>query len=478
MSFGWWYETRVLERWVRLSFPLKHSIQIRVNGMKWRGIAINQATMLIVVVAILLGGFGVFLAAQTSNGTVTIFDPDANHIWNRTYSCLLLRHNGMGRKFGADALDPLLWTETQYLLKGSSHHRALACLDEFLHSHGETAMQDPLKRAILQRDLWAVFDWAAAGDDLFTQRRELESRLAEAIRRLALTPEQIHGLPNNYEAAVAARRYPTDYDPRKPREPFLPQDLFHSDGPWVCLSEQGKEPTALMHFNGRSRFLAFMRLPGGRDATLTYLERLRASAQPPLVPDGASRDLNLALPQFPVGTQVALVRQMIAIDNEGRLVPTKITESVQLRVYHSISPASKYMNSEDGPASHDQDFFEFRMSRPELFAGRNGGLVATTASQTEFPTFNNQGEDGFESRGLVTRQIVILESCRACHADSGIHSIQSRIQWMKWSKDTSRQVNRNGTDDAVAWETDVTEARKKEQPEFQLLQKMWRKIRE
>ena len=124
------------------------------------------------------------------------------------------------------------------------------------------------------------------------------------------------------------------------------------------------------HFSGRSRFLVFIRLPGGRDATLAYIERLRSSAQFPLL----GGLLNLALPQFPVATHVALVRQLIVVDSTGKLVPTKLTESVQLRVYHAITPGTRSMNYINGPSSHDQDFFEFRMSGPELFARRNGGL--------------------------------------------------------------------------------------------------------
>src|ERR1700677_1112392 len=120
-----------------------------------------------------------------------IFDSDPNHIWNRTHSCLFVRHSADGTEYGADTLDPLLWPQTQHLLTGDSHDRALACLDEFLRSHAERAVQDPLKRAIFQRDLWAVFDWAATGDDLPQQRRELETRLAEAMRRVAITPEQV-----------------------------------------------------------------------------------------------------------------------------------------------------------------------------------------------------------------------------------------------------------------------------------------------
>ncbi len=402
-----------------------------------------------------------------------IFDSDPNHIWNRTHSCLFVRQSGDGTDYGADTLDPLLWQRTQYLLTGDSHDRALTCLDEFLRSHAERAVQDPLKRAIFQRDLWAVFDWAAAGDDLPEQRRELETRLAEAVRRVAITPEQVRALPDTYAAAVAARQFATAYDPHNPEQPFLPAELFRSDGPWVCLSAYSEEPTAIVHFPGRSRFLIFMRLPDGRDATLRYVRKLRSSADPPLLRSESGTDfLNLALPQFPVGTQVALVRQAVIIDNRGSLAQTALTESVQLRVYHAVTSGSRYMNYINGPSSHDQDFFEFRMSRAELFGNVNGGLVAVHPGEKEYATFMTHGMDDFEPPAPLEGQGVVLKRCLGCHSDSGIHSVQSRLQWMNRSVGERQLGNNEGSGDAVTWETNVTIARKRLQPEFNMLQSL------
>jgi hypothetical protein len=433
--------------------------------VKWRWLIVDRATVVLFVAAAVLCGMCLPTPPQHPPGALTIFDSDPNHIWNQTYTCLFVRQSTDGKEYGADALDPLLWDNTQYLLTGDSHRRALACLDEFLRSHGERAVEDPLERAILQRDLWAVFDWTARNDDLPEQRRELESRLAVAIHRLALTPEQIRTLPDTYDAAVATQRFASAYDPRNPGEPFLPPDLFRPDGPWVCLSAHSGEPTALQHFyfSGRSRFLVFIRLPGGRDATLAYIERLRSSAQPLLL----GGLLNLALPQFPVGTHVALVRQLIVVDSTGKLVPTKLTESVQLRVYHAITPGTRYMNYINGPSSHDQDFFEFRMSRPELFARRNGGLVGVGPTETDFATFNAHGMDAFDPASPLEGQNIILKRCAGCHSDAGIHSVQSRTRWMK------QPPRAGGQSEPFAWETAVTIARKAQQPEFKLLQRLW-----
>lgn len=102
---------------------------------------------------------------------VAVFDYDPNHLWNRMYGCLLVREHADGTYYGADALDPLLWANTRHLLSGDSHRNSVVCLDEFLRRHGERVVQDPLKRALLQRDLWAVFDWAAAATTCHTSGR-------------------------------------------------------------------------------------------------------------------------------------------------------------------------------------------------------------------------------------------------------------------------------------------------------------------
>lgn len=442
--------------------------------MKWRPASEGVPLLALLVAAVALCGVWQSAAAQHPRSVPAIFDPEPNHIWNRTYGCLFIRQSPDGTEYGVEALDPLLWQQTKHLLIGDSHRSAVACLDEFLRSHAERTVRDPLKRAILQHDLWAVFDWAAAGDDLPQQRHDLEVRLAEAIRRLALTPKQVRALPDTYVAAVAAQQFAPAYGPRNSQQPFLPPELLGPDGPWVCLSAYSEEPTAIAHFSGRSRFLAFMRVPGGRAATLAHVRKLRSSPEAPLLlGDFPPTLLNLALPQFPVGTQVALLRQAIIIDNEGKLVPTALTESLQLRVYHAITPGTQDVNYINGPASHDQDFFEFRMSRTELFAPHNGGLGAVHPGETEYATFRTHGMDAFESTTPLERQTVILDHCRLCHSDSGIHSVQSRLQWMKRSQDARQQENEENHRDPIAWETNATIARKQHQPEFNLLQRLW-----
>ena len=60
----------------------------------------------------------------------------------------------------------------------------MAALNEFAARHGVDAVHDPLKRASLQRDLWAVFDWTTFHDDHPSERRALQESLAPIIREV------------------------------------------------------------------------------------------------------------------------------------------------------------------------------------------------------------------------------------------------------------------------------------------------------
>ena len=103
-------------------------------------------------------------AAPSAANTPALFDSDPRHVSNRLYRALHVRTVPDGKQYGFDTLDPLLWSETNHLLEGISHQQAIALANEFLRTHAERQITDPLKRAILQRDLWAVLDWADQPD--------------------------------------------------------------------------------------------------------------------------------------------------------------------------------------------------------------------------------------------------------------------------------------------------------------------------
>jgi hypothetical protein len=370
----------------------------------------------------------------------TVYDPDPRHLWNRLHDALHVRAttDRGGEEWllapdttapGPDEVDPLFWPPgSRYLLTGritpeaeallkqaphlgwdfppktrDAHRQALAVLDEFLARDGERLVRDPLPRALLQRDLWALFDTVEApagakpleGKERYrAERRALQARLAKALKRLTLSPEQVGRLPDNYAAAVAARIAPAAFDPGREQTAFLPPDLWQPEGPWVLLGDGDGGPVAREHLRfigGRSAFFVFLRLPGGRDQTARYLERLRG-----WVRAGSKGDV----PPFPPGTQVALARHALVLNDQGEITPTRLTETVQFRVYA-------------GRAVDEMHSFEFKLRRPDLLAGKAGGLHAVQGSDSARPFLLYLGANAGEYPEPV------LASCRSCHGASG-----------------------------------------------------------
>jgi hypothetical protein len=383
--------------------------------------------------------------AASETAQVTLYDSDPDHLWNRLHAALFVRAADKAA-FGRDELDPLLWPESKYLLTGERHKRVVTLLNEFLDNGGHKLVKDLLKRVMFQHDLWAVFDWLANPTAVYQYRdnnappevRTLQVRLARAIRRLANSAEEIGKLPDNYASAVAAKFFATKHGPEKPATPFLPVDLFDPDGPWVVVGEHNAlaAPVHVRVAQGRSAFFVFINLPAGRNATLAYLEELGAFPNP-LTPHPADRNakfqaknlprFNPALPQFPVGTQVALAREMLTIDDHGKIRPTRLIESIQFRVYREITKGDTAHPEGFDDLAGKQDFYEFRMTRKDLFAGTSGGLHAVGPKDADILPFVNPGpHDPFEETPPIRPGgFKIMNQCADCHKQPGIHSVEA-----------------------------------------------------
>jgi hypothetical protein len=238
--------------------------------------------------------------------------------------------------------------------------------------------------------------------------RPLRSRLAPAIRRLALSRDEINALPDPYAAAVAAKTFPTVFDPDKATSAFLPPDLWQTDGPWVVLGDGDGELATAVHtrfFGGRSTFIAFMRLPEGRSQTIRYLEKLHAW-QVGGYPGRA--------PQVPEGTQVALARRTLLIDSQGLITPTPWTETVQIRVFQRTGPGVT-AGSDRAAAPR----FEIKLRRADLVAGKPSALSAVTEDDKERAFLL------FMGRNAGARDERVMGSCFSCHNPPGIDSVNT-----------------------------------------------------
>jgi len=162
--------------------------------------------------------FACFLYAvsDTCTGTVKktaptgIYNPGPAHLWNWLYGGLFMRSHGKdGLKYGQDTVVPLLWPNTrQFLLSGPSHKAAIGIINESRASGDEKLVKNPLKRAIGQHDLAAMFEWrtdldsdygklnsAARDVKLDAAHREIRKRLHAAIQRLVLDAKETVTLP-------------------------------------------------------------------------------------------------------------------------------------------------------------------------------------------------------------------------------------------------------------------------------------------
>jgi len=353
------------------------------------------------------------------------YDPRPDHPWNRLHRALFVR-TGADEQESTHEVDPLLYTTSRYPLDEPAWGRALAALDEFLGRHAERLVEDPIRRAMLQRDVWAVFDHLAwVPDEWVHFRRDEEAarglrrRLAEVIRRLALSPAEVAALPDMYARAVASRAFATEADPDHPDRPFLPPDLFREDGPWVRFGA-AQARTHTNEVAARSAFHVFLRLPEGRAATLGYVDRLNLA-----------KGQRESPPQFPVGTAVALVRRALVVDRDGKVAPTGLIEGVQLRVYREVPPGDPHeFRDPPPPQPPPQDVCEFVPSRPDLFAGRPGLRAVGRGEVFAIEAFFRRFSDPFESlppnvadaRKSTQPE---LETCHACHRAPGVHSVLS-----------------------------------------------------
>ena len=373
-----------------------------------------------------------------------IYNSDPDHLWNRILRHFYSRTSPGGVEFGQDALDPLLWFDSTYLLEGDSYQRAVELLDEFLSTDGATLINDPLKHAMFQRDMWEVFDWLAVRDDHPDQREALRGRLARIIREVALTDEQIATLPDNYALAVNSGNFYTSYIWDNPQIGYLPSGLSDEDSQWIVLGRDGG-PLAMIHieqppFYGRSVFLVLLHNPAGRVQGLAFAQQINDSS-PPKTPDGL---------------EVALVRKAFLINTEGEIVPSPLTESIQIRHFR---------------ARFALDFYQFSLRRELLFAVLAGGLRPI---DRELMTFESHG-DPFQLEPDFLHEAEIPEICKACHeaADAGVMGSRSilSVSRKRFPLGDGRLPSIiETTSDA---ETQAVIAWKMQQPSWLLLEALW-----
>src|SRR5688572_18698482 len=353
-------------------------------------------------------------AAAPKAAGVTVYDPDPQHLLNRLHRAMAVRTIG-GVDYGTDNAIPFI-NDADELLSGDAHVQLLSVLDEFLRTQTPDRLPGELPRALLQHEAWVTFDHTLLRqtlDELPAQRKALRARLAKVIALLAMKDSDIARLPDNYADAVKSGVFPRDFDPANPDKTFLPPDLFDTKGPWVEISDDHGQSVAPVHvqsLQGRSVFRIFIRCPGERKDTLAYMQKLNLHTTPWVLEPATIATTHLGnkirwdplrmdktTPQFPKGTMIALVRQMILINDKVQLRSSRITQSVQFRVFRSVGEGIVYSEQEQAKS---QAFFELNMRRGDLLASKAGGLHAVAKDDVEYQIFplGSHFEETRESR--------------------------------------------------------------------------------
>jgi len=360
----------------------------------------------------------VLLAAAVLAGEL-IYDRKTGHPWDQAREIFYTHRFPTDEIYEHPHAFAPPWKEfVPFLHDAAFHEQVLARLEAVEKLPPAQLEEQPaVRRLIFFLDLWPVFDGLhqalievprdkEATAKAVSRRDELLRRVASLMKRLELTEDEVHALPNAFQLVGDKKLYPKSFDPSSPSEPFFPVDLMDKDGPWVTYSPD-KEPSAggqahMSVVKHRSLFTLHLRTPDGRKGGVKFLQ------------DWTQSEGKLLIPQK---TTLALLRRALVPTRSGRLLVSPFVESLQLI---AVTPA------------HDQHF-KFTLDRAEFLAGRLGlkplgkddpvdtssfesvilpNRMALAPSKTEPPS-----ESLIALRYKTLREIPSsLESCVRCHS--------------------------------------------------------------
>ncbi len=290
-----------------------------------------------------------------NKGSTTHGAEDAADPYDVLYDVIMVRKDSDGKAYSTNEVGPLIYGRSEFPFDNETFPRLTKALERFnALSQAQIESYDTVRRSLLQRHLWVVFDATIPKPNDYKppthldRRRETQTMLATLIQRVALTEAEILALPDTRAATIKRGGFPQEHDPTDRFKAFLPADLYAIESSWVTLGKVGNPDTDHARIDRwRSAFFQFVRLPGGREATLEYIKKLN------------DREV------FPVGTQFALIDQAFLISDRGELVLSPVINSIQLRAYLNVT-----MTALDARPNSTVCVSEFVMQPEQLKKGK------------------------------------------------------------------------------------------------------------
>jgi hypothetical protein len=386
-----------MARRIRPAPRIATDYRIRVQNMDVRVVPLR-----VVVLAIALAACS---TASTQEPVQLIYSDDAADPWNRLFSIMFTRsvvHRktsefadaGPFTKLGENdfrlfpvstrtferfedgdrAVTPFY--PSFILIQGHPNPLSAERVDAFARALtdalADSRTRTPVERVLMQHDLWAVFDRLSAADPRLP-------RIAQMIRKIALSTGEIAGFPDQYALARRALDMP---------------DLFSPGSPWQ----------EIVWYDGRMHD----RDVGYRQATRVFLQTDAAVTDRRALVNELRLGGDRGMQAFAKVTGATLLMQMLAIDRDGEIVPTPLVYTVQTRIF-AKGPDGK-------PATIAT---EHELSR-RLFRTQSGsgGLHTFAAGDPAYiPSAGNDYSFATPHFGRVREPILgtLATRCTTCH---------------------------------------------------------------
>jgi hypothetical protein len=310
----------------------------------------------------------------------------------------------------------------EFLIQGESHAQLMKLLDDLLAKDVELIAPDLRQRALMQSELWQVFDYTYVYRQTPDEpaRIELRKKLVPAIRKLALTKTQILALPVNLIPSNDSDAPPDVEDPHSGwvGRGDVDRKLITDERALIEREDSVIAPGHAEACDQRSVFGVFVWFPTGQAAVQDFVRNMSTHL-------AATRPATEPAPQFPVGAKVALLRRMILIDSEGEPVCSPIVQSLQVRTFLKIG-------THEFSRALDTQTQEFVLDADGYCAGRSNAMHPIGLLEyIPMGLFERPILSPFEDYHLGPPPPAFrlthprLQECYICHGSPGISSMRS-----------------------------------------------------